>query len=93
MPEGKRKMPKKSEIKAIHLRTEYMKDPLGIDIRHPRLSWNDEGLIKQSAYEIQFSINGSITSTGKIESDHMYHTCTESLSSRDQVIWKVRVYD
>ena len=78
---------------AIHLRTEYLKDPLGIDIIHPRLSWNDEGLTRQSAYEIEFEINGKIFSTGKIESDRMHHDMTETLHSRDQVIWRVKVYD
>ena len=40
-------------MKAIRLRIEYLKNPIGIDIRKPRLSWNCEGGIKQDAYEIQ----------------------------------------
>ena len=80
-------------MRAVNLKTEYLVNPIGIDVKNPRLTWNDEGLIKQSGYEIQFSINGKTTSTDKIESDRMYHTCTESLSSRDQVVWKVRIYD
>ena len=84
---------KASAIKTVNLRTEYMKDPLGIDILHPRLSWNDEGLIRQSAYEIEFDINGRKSSTGRIVSDQMYHDMKEELHSRDHVVWKVRVYD
>ena len=94
MPEGKRKMSRKvSSIKATDLRTEYMKDPLGIDIVHPRLSWKDEGLIRQAAYEIEFDIEGKKSSTGKIVSSCMHHMVEEELHSRDHVIWKVRIYD
>ena len=39
-------------MKAIRLRTEYLTDPLGIDIPHPRLMWNCEGGTKQTAYRI-----------------------------------------
>ena len=94
MPEGKRKMSRKvSSIKATDLRTEYMKDPLGIDIVHPCLSWKDEGLIRQAAYEIEFDIEGKKSSTGKIVSSCMHHMVEEELHSRDHVIWKVRIYD
>ena len=80
-------------MKAFDLRCEYMKDPIGIDIVHPRLSWKDEGLKKQSAYEIEFQINGETSSTGKIPSDRMYHDMKAELHSRDRIVWKVRVYD
>ena len=39
-------------MKAIRLRVEYLKNPIGIDDRKPRLSWNCEGGIKQTAYHI-----------------------------------------
>ena len=39
-------------IKAINLRTEYMENPIGIDVLNPRLIWNVEGAVKQSAYRI-----------------------------------------
>ena len=39
-------------MKAINLRTEYLKDPMGIDINDPRLLWNCEGGKKQTAYRI-----------------------------------------
>ena len=37
-------------MKAIRLRTEYLNNPLGIDIQNPRLMWNCEGGVKQTAY-------------------------------------------
>lgn len=33
-------------MKAIRLRTEYLVNPLGIDVQHPRLIWNCEGGVK-----------------------------------------------
>ena len=38
-------------MKAIRLRTEYLKDPLGIDIQKPMLFWNCEGGKKQTSYQ------------------------------------------
>ena len=31
-------------MNAIRLKTEHLFDPLGIDIEHPRLMWNCEGV-------------------------------------------------
>ena len=30
-------------LKAVRLRTEYLENPIGIDIRIPQLGWNLEG--------------------------------------------------
>ncbi len=39
-------------MKAVHLRTEYLKNPIGIDIRKPRFFWQCEGGKRQTAYRI-----------------------------------------
>ena len=39
-------------MQAIRLRTEYLENPLGLDIRKPRLMWNCEDGIKQTAFEV-----------------------------------------
>lgn len=39
-------------MKAIHLQTEYLTEPVGIDITKPRFYWNCDGGIKQTAYRI-----------------------------------------
>ena len=39
-------------MKAINLKTEYLTNPIGIDVTEPRFSWNCEGGIRQSAYQI-----------------------------------------
>ena len=36
-------------MKAMNLKTEYLSDPMGIDIARPRLMWNCEGGIRQTA--------------------------------------------
>jgi hypothetical protein len=33
-------------MKSIHLRTEYLESPLGLDIAEPCFYWNCEGLIR-----------------------------------------------
>ena len=37
-------------MKATRLRTEYLENPIGIDMAKPRLFWNCEGGEKQTAY-------------------------------------------
>ena len=39
-------------MKAVRLKTEYLNNPIGIDIQHPRIFWNCEGGVKQTAYRI-----------------------------------------
>ena len=39
-------------MNAIRLRTEYLNNPLGIGMQHPRLMWNCDGGIKQKAFQI-----------------------------------------
>ena len=83
-------------MKAIRLKTEYLSDPVGIDITCPRLFWNCEGGHKQSAFEITATDDrGNILwSSGKIESNSMH--CTwggKTLVPKSKVIWKVRLWD
>jgi alpha-L-rhamnosidase len=82
-------------MKAIRLKTEHLFDPLGIDIRHPRLMWNCEGGIKQTAYEIiALNADGAVLwESGRAESDAMHAEYPKPLASRERVNWKVRLYD
>ena len=88
------------------LKCEYRMDPLGIDVIHPRLSWviqsAQEGQ-KQSAYRILIASNpeklkneqGDIWDSKKIFSDQTSQVVYRgtSLKSRDQVWWKVKIWD
>ena len=81
-------------MKAIRLRTEYLKDPVGIDVRQPRLFWNCEGGKTQTAYELRTECGGAEWESGKRSGPVMHHDLTElSLTSRDRVTWQIRLWD
>ncbi len=76
-------------MRAIRLRTEYLKDPLGIDIKQPRLMWNCQGGKTQTAYQI---VTESWDS-GRVESSSMQAIYPKALKSRERVSWRVRLWD
>ena len=76
-------------MKAIRLRTEYLFDPIGIDIQEPRLMWNCECGLKQTAYQI-IAENWD---SGRVESDSMPVVYPKELKSRERVTWRVRLWD
>ena len=84
-------------MKAIRLRVEYLKNPIGIDDRKPRLSWNCEGGIKQTAYHIlaKDEDGNVLWDSGKVESSQMVHIPWggNALDSRAIVNWKVCLWD
>ena len=84
-------------MKAIRLRVEYLKNPIGIDIVNPRLSWNCEDGVKQTAYQIMATDEtGSILwDSEKVESSRMVHISWGGniLDSRAIVNWKVRLWN
>ena len=75
-------------MKAIRLRTEYLKDPLGIDIQNPLLFWNCEGGKKQASYRIVATSDGkTVWDSGKVASSSMRAEYPEKLVSRQRVEW------
>ncbi len=81
-------------MRAIHLRTEYLKDPMGIDIVSPRLFWNCEGGVAQTAYQIVAeSDDTQVWDSGKVESVFMRCTYPQPLRARQRVTWKMRLWD
>lgn len=82
-------------MKAVRIRTEYLKNPMGIDIKNPRISWNCEDGKKQEAYEIRaVDENGKeIWNSGKVASDKMHLVPYEGpeLKSRDQIFYQIRL--
>ena len=82
-------------MNAINLKTEYMKDPLGIDIAAPRLFWNCDGGVTQTAYQIIAEVDGTAAwDSGKVSSSQMTEiACPVEAVSRRRVIWKVRLWD
>ena len=76
-------------MRAIRLRTEYLNDPVGIDVRKPRLMWNCEGGVKQTAYRIVTENWDS----GRVESGSMRVEYPRALRDRERVNWRVRLWD
>lgn len=84
-------------MRAIRLRVEYLKDPVGIDITKPRLSWNCEGGVKQTAYRIVATDEDAnvVWDSGKTASSQMVHIPWggDEPASRDLINWKVCLWD
>lgn len=81
-------------MKAINLRTEYLKDPIGIDIKNPRLMWNCEGGKKQTAYRIIAVSDGKeVWDSGKVMSSSMRAEYPLPPKSRQKVEWTVTLWD
>ncbi len=81
-------------MKAINVQTEYLTNPIGIDIRSPRITWNDEGGISQKAYRI-IAKNGEkvIFDSGKVESSSMEFTFPCSFESRQRIDFSITLWD
>ena len=63
---------KRNNMKAINLKAEYLVNPIGIDIKNPRLMWNCEGGKKQTAYRIIAVSDGkTVWDSGKVQSSSM----------------------
>ncbi|MBN1352742.1 family 78 glycoside hydrolase catalytic domain [candidate division KSB1 bacterium] len=90
----------------INLRCEYQVNPLGIDVKIPRLSWqvNDtrRGAL-QTAYQILVASSesgleqdqGDVWDSGKMHSDESVHVPFQGsgLGSKKRYFWKVRTWD
>lgn len=83
-------------MKAIRLKTEYLKNPLGIDFTAPRLFWNCADGVRQTAYQVicHDENENLLWDSGKIESHSMCTTYAGTpLHSRIRVLWQVRLWD
>ena len=83
-------------MNAIRLKTEYLFDPIGIDLDRPRLFWNCAGGVTQTAYQITAADDSGaiLWDSGKVESPSM--RCAwggEPVPARAAVTWKVRLWD
>lgn len=90
----------------VHLRCEYLENPLGIDIAAPHLSWqsdSSERNWKQAAYEVLVSGtdenmrngNADVWDSGRVNSSESVGIAYRgpALESRKRYFWKVRVWD
>ncbi len=81
-------------MKAVNLLTEYLHNPIGIDVTAPVLFWTCLGGKKQTAYRVVARSDGDITwDSGKTLSSSMRCTYPEKLVSRQRVTWSVCLWD
>ncbi|WP_442484549.1 family 78 glycoside hydrolase catalytic domain [Aeoliella sp. SH292] len=93
-------------LSAQRLRCNYLVDPLGIGVEQPELSWivaSDRRGAMQTAYRILVASSpeklaedrGDLWDSGRVESDETIRAPYEGrpLRDREQVYWKVQVWD
>ncbi len=95
-----------AQVAPEHLTVEYLKDPLGIDVRRPRLGWQLEARkrgAEQQAYQIAASSSrekllsgvADLWDSGKVVSEDCTQIVYEGreLRSREASYWRVRIWD
>lgn len=81
-------------MKAIRMKAAHLIQPLGIDDRHPLLTWNCEGGNTQTAYQIVAECGGKeVWNSGRVESAAMQAVYEGPAASRARVHWKIRLWD
>lgn len=83
-------------IRATQLQTEYLKEPIGIDFVHPRLFWNCEGAVNQTAYQIEArdDQDNILWNSGKVTNRSMHSDWGgKPIPPKTRVLWKVRLWD
>jgi len=94
-----------NEISLYELKTEYLVNPIGLDVKKPRLTWKIKdqrrGAI-QNAYKISMGTDsvkvaaglGSHWNTGKVnEDDQMVVYCGKELQAFKKYYWSLSVWD
>jgi alpha-L-rhamnosidase len=95
---------RRTAVSPTDLRCEYKVDPVGIDVRRPRLSWQltaDGRGVVQAAYQVRVAEDEAelaadpLWDTGRVESDQSIHVEYEgpALASGQRYYWQVRVWD
>lgn len=92
----------------VNLRCEFQKNPLGVDISHPALSWtiqtvSDVRAMRQTAYQILVASSpeklqadqGDMWNSGKVKSDRMGQVsyAGKTLLTGRRYWWKVKVWN
>lgn len=95
-----------AKTQVTKLLTEYHVNPIGIDIKIPRLSWqiiSDQENVTQTAYEIRIADSKKnltkkskqVWETGKVTSDKSVNVSYggTAIKSMQRVYWQVRIWD
>ena len=94
-----------SRLAVTDLRVEYLRDPLGIDVPHPRFSWkivSADRNTMQAAYQVQVARNAADLARGRgllwdsgrknSEASVFVDYAGPALESRARYSWRVRVW-
>ena len=103
---GARAQDAQSSLSVANLRVDYLVNPLGIDDTHPQLSWELASSAQnqmQQAYDVQVATSSALLSantpdlwnSGKVTSSASINVSYggAALHSREQVYWRVQVWD
>jgi len=91
-----------ANVQVYDLRCEYKKNPVGLDVRQPRLSWKlqaEERGVLQAAYRLQTAVDEAFESvvwdSGRVESGRSVHVPYEGpeLRPRTRYYYRVRIWD
>jgi hypothetical protein len=95
-----------SVLTPLNLRCEYVVNPMGVDVPHPRLFWMDNSdergqnqsacqILAASSMEKLANDEGDLWDSGRVASDETIQIpyAGRLLKSSEQVFWKVRVWD
>ncbi|MCL5006361.1 MAG: glycoside hydrolase family 78 protein [Acidobacteria bacterium] len=95
-----------AQVQPVNLTVEYLTNPLGIDVRRPRLGWlleGDQRSSKQEAYQIVAASrrdkllagDADLWNSGKVLSEDCVHVvyAGQELRSRMAVHWRLRTWD
>ncbi len=97
-------MERSMKLKISQLRCENLENPIGVDAIPPLLSWkliSDRIGSRQTAYQIQssrtkhFGLDDMLWDSSKVESEQSIYIPYRgpSLSSRERIFWRVRIWD
>ena len=80
-------------MRIVNIKTEYLNNPLGLDIRSPRISWNLDGsdIEYQQSFEIVYKVNNSEEKKVEQSTSLMTYQFEEQFNSKDYVTYKIRV--
>ncbi|MGE5360764.1 MAG: glycoside hydrolase family 78 protein [Bacteroidales bacterium] len=96
-----------SPLQPTSLRVEYLVDPLAVDTREPRLSWEFKDIVersvRQAAYQVVVAASAEqlvagkadVWDSGKVASPRSAQVAYAGrpLKSRERCFWRVRVWD
>ena len=83
-------------MNAFRMKTEYLTEPVGIDIPRPRLFWNCEQGQRQTAFQILAADDEGalLWDSGKVQSSAMRAEWGGSpVPPKTKVLWKIRLWD